>query len=705
MYNTCCIALPLLVLDCVEVKISTISKIICSFIAFLFSASLKVTRVPLTTKGKPNNGIKPKNRPIVADKCSTGLNSEPGAAQSASSHSKPQDASDLPQHGRSFSSKPVQPTQGLTDTTSHSISSSVSHNYARLQTTQSNTAQDVLVNQLVPQPVLLQPSKQVIRCLSDSRQSTSLLQGNSSVPCQTVLNTVSSSLPQHGMVMPQVVLPQSHSGVVISAAAPPGLASRPSVAQLSVSDHTSSFQSVYFNRPINNQSHTVTSNQSVPSFLSFAPFAPSSQAVSNFHQSAPNSSSSHTQQSVSQAVSQAVSGQSFTSQIRPTSILPTYSHTVSNTQAVNLQPSQSASTQPNSLQLTLLNVAKNSASVNSAQTWKLYQYTPVLTANNGTALPCAPKVKKLIWMADKKSSLPTSGKVSFSLLDPRHNILPVSSDQELDLSVSNTSPLPAAPISSAYSNTGQIECATQTIQMSTCELPVKAIADSVCEGDISICSRASSVAEEADSNLPTSTVPEKDTQFQELTPVDLSRDPHSTTSVRTAYCPTNKSCPDQSESESKSISTQSSTGSPSTKHWLTGLPSSFKEILCNDMKVPAEDARARSALEVASLPNAKVLNIMKLLNFLYGRHILLSQMIVIVFFLCYQQNSDEKTDSNSELVEGMDKSEGETIFHTFHCQWKQFVFGHITFISMCFFAARIFISVSFCSFRVKTRHQ
>lgn len=64
---------------------------------------------------------------------------------------------------------------------------------------------------------------------------------------------------------------------------------------------------------------------------------------------------------------------------------------------------------------------------------------------------------------------------------------------------------------------------------------------------------------------------------------------------------------------------------------------------------------------------------------------------------------DDKTDSDSELVKGMDDAEGETIFHTFH---YQFVFGHITFISMCVFFCFFlfllhlpFIYFSFCSFR------
>ncbi|KAB5586914.1 hypothetical protein PHYPO_G00007010 [Pangasianodon hypophthalmus] len=602
-------------------------------------ASFKVTRVPLTAKRKYNNGNKPKNTPKEADKCPSGSNSESSATLSvshttsiqATAHSMSQDASDLPQCGQSesVSSKPAQPTQGLTDTMSHASSSSISNNVAPLQTTQSNMAQYVIaqVGQHLPQPVSPQPSqsKQIFRSLSHPIQSTSLTQSSSPLLGQTVLNIIPSNLPQHGIVMPQVVLPQSQSGVVLAATAPPGLASCPSVAHPSVSVHTTSFQSSHSNNLTNILSQSFTSNQSVPSLLTLGPFAQSSQAMSNSHPSTLNSSFNHTQQSFLQ--SQAVSGQSFPSQIAPSNKSLPYSQAVSNTQSVNLQSSQSASTQSNHLQFTLLKVP-NTTSLNSGTAWKFYRYTPVLTINKGTTLTCVPQPKKHIWMTDRKSSHPTAGNVSCPQA-PRLTVLPVSSNKELDPPVSSTPLLPAAPIPSAHSNTGQIVCATQTIQMPTCELPVKAPADSVCEGDMSVCSRASPVAEEADSNLPTSTVPEKDTKDEELPAVLQPQDSLSTASIK--GCPPKQSFLTRSESPLTSISALSSTGSPSTKHWLTGLPSSFREILSSEIKVPAEDACSRSASEHASVPNAK-------------------------------QDDDEKTDdSDSELVEGMDESEEEPI--------------------------------------------
>ncbi|XP_053484514.1 tripartite motif-containing protein 66 isoform X2 [Ictalurus furcatus] len=581
-------------------------------------ASFKVTRVPLTAKGK-YNGNKPKNAPKEADKRPSGLNSESGATRSisnitsfqATAHSMSQAVSDRPQCGQSesASSEPLQPTQDLTDIISYTSSSSVSPNVAAPQTTQSNTAQYVVaqVGQHLPQSILPQPSKsqQIFRSLSHPLQSTSLFH--------------SSSFP--GTVMPQVVLPQSQSGVVLAAAAPPGLSSCPSVMV-----HTASFQSSHFNSLTNTQSHSLASSQSVPSIITSSPLAQSSQAMSNPHPSTMNFSSNHKQQSLPQ--SQAVSGQSFPSKIAPTKKSLSCTQVVSNTQSVNLQPSQSADTQSNHLQFTLLKVPNNMASPNSRTGWKFYQYTPVLTANKGTTLIRLPQPTKHIWVRDDKSSHLTSGNMSCPQA-PSHTDLPVSSNKELDPPVSSTPSLPATPIPSAYCNAGQIECATQTIKMPTCELPVKAPADSVCEGDMSVCSRASPVAEEADSSLPTSTVPEKDTKnSEELSAVHQPRDPHSTTSIKD--CSSNQISLTRSESPLKSISTLSSTGSPSTKHWLTGLPSSFRAILTSEIKVPSEDACSRSTLEHASPPNAKM-------------------------------DDDEKTDSDSELVKGMDDTEEEPI--------------------------------------------
>lgn len=607
--------------DCVEVKI----LVICLFITFLSLAYFKVTRVPLTAKGKYNNGNQRKNTPEEAVRYSSGLNSGSGATLSvsdttcvqATTDSKSQAASDLPQcrQSESASSKPVQPTQGLTDTTSRANSSFFSRNFAPLQTTQSNTAQNVVAQagQYLPHSVPPQPSQQVFRSLSHPLQSslTSLLQSSSSLSGQRVLNIIPSKL-QHAILMPQVVLPQSQSGVVLASAAPPVLASCPSVAQTSVSVHTASFQSSYSNILTNTQSHSLTSNQSVPSLLTSAPFAQSSQAMSNPHPSTLNSSSNHTQQSFPQ--SQVVSGQSFPSQTASTNKSLPYSQAVSNTQSVSLQPSQSAGTQSNHLQFTLLNVPNNIASLNSGTEWKFYHYTPVLTVKKGTTLSHVLQPTNHTWKRERNSSHPTSGKVFFPLA-PRLTVPPASSNKELDPPVSIMPPIPTAPIPRDYSNAGQIECATQTIQMPSCELPVKAPADSVCEGDMRVCSRASPVAKEADSNLPTSTVPEKDTKAEELPAVHQPQDPLSTSSIKDF--PPNQSFLAQSEIM-KSISTLSSTGSPSTKHWLTGLPSSFREILSSEIKVPAEDACSRSALENASLPSAKVIKIMKLPNFFYG---------------------------------------------------------------------------------------
>lgn len=570
-----------------------------------------MTRAPLATKGIYNNDYKPKNTLKEADICPSGLNSESGATRSvsdtmsiqATTHLMSRTASDLQcGQSKSASSKPVQTTQVLTDTRSHSSSSSVSFNFAPPQTTRSKTAQNVVaqVGQHLPQSISLQTSQsqQVFRTLSDPLQSTSLLQSSSSVPGKTVLKIIPSNLPQHGMVIPQVVLPQSQS-CVLAAAVPSNSTSCPSVAHSPVSVNTASVQSFYLNSLINTQSHT---NQTDPSFPTIAPFAQSNQAMSN--PSTLKSSSSHTHQTISQAVS----GQS--SKIAPTNVLRPCSQAVSNTQSVNQQSSSSTRTKSNHVQLTLLNIPNNISSLSSGTAWTFYQYIP--TASNSNTLTCVPQSTNHIFVRDKESTNPTYNKVSHP---QAHRLLPARSDKVLDPPVSNKPQFPAAPIPSVHGNAGQIECATQTTQMATCELPVKAPADSVCEGDMSVCSRASPVAEEADSTLPSSTVPEENTKAKELPAVHQPQDPLSTTSVKD--CPPNQSFLTQSESSLKNISTLSSAGTPSIKHWLTSLPSSFREILCSHIKVSAEDTCSRSALELTSLPKAKVINIMTLSSFFY----------------------------------------------------------------------------------------
>lgn len=589
-----------------------------------------MTRVPFAVKRKNNSINKPQNAPKEAVTCSSGLNSESGATSSVScttpiqttTRLMPQAASDLPQPvlSESASSRPVQTTPGLTDTMSHSSCSSTSRNFAPLQITRSNTAQDVvvLVGQHVPQTMSLQPSQslQVVRSLSDSLQSTSLPQSNSSVPGQTVLNIVSSNRPQHSIVMPQVVLPQSQSAVVLATGAPSGLATCPSVTQPSAASvQKATIQSVYLNNLNNTQSRFIANKLSVPSFPTLSNPQSSTSNSSSSHslavpQAVPQTVSQSVPQAVPQAVHQAVSCQSSTSQIDPTSILHPYSQAVSNTQSVKLLSFQSASTQASHLQYNILNVA-SSSSVNSGPAWKFYRYTPVLAVNNSTTLTrLPPNKKKSVCMTDKKSSHPISANVSFP--QPLSlNVPPVSSDKELDASVSNAPPLTAGPISSEFSNMGQIDCATQTIRMPIGDIPVKAPSDSVCEGAMSVWSRTSPVAE-ADINLPTLTMPEKNTKFKELTPVQQPRDPHAKTVVED--CPPNLSFFSRSELPLKRISMLSASGSSSTNHWLKDLPSSFRDILCSDRKMPAEDACSRSALELASLPNAKVINTMKLLN-------------------------------------------------------------------------------------------
>lgn len=574
-----------------------------------------MTRVPLTAKGKANNDNKCKNTPKEADRCSSGLNSESNATPSASNttsvraatHPMSRAASDLPQCGpsTSASSKPAQSTKGLIHT-GHSSPSTISHNFVPLQTTRSNTAQDGVaqVGQRVPQTVSLQISQaqQFSRSLPGRLQFSSHFQPSSSVPGQTVLNIISSNLPQH-----QVVLPPSQSGVVLAAAAaaaPPGPGSGVSTAHPSVSVHTASLPSINLNSLINTQSRVPTSNQSVPSFLTLAPVAQSSQAMSNPQPSSLKPSSSRTQQSISQAVPQAVSGQAFPSRTAPMTILPPYSQAVSTTQSVNLQPSRTASTQSRPSQITLINVANNIAAVNSGRTWKFYQCTPVLTESSGAALKCVPEATTQIRMIDGKSSHPTSSNV-YVPQAPRLHILPVSSQKEPDPPVSNMPPLtnPAAPNPGASTKPGQIECATQTVQIPSCEPPVKAPADSVCEGDVSVCSRDSPVVEGAD--LPTSTVPETDTKAKDIPAVRQAQDPHPITSVKD--CPPNQSFLNRSESPLKS-----SPGSSSLKPWLVGLPSSFREILCSDEKSHAEDACSRSVEDIS--PSAKVINLTKCLT-------------------------------------------------------------------------------------------
>ncbi|XP_058247363.1 transcription intermediary factor 1-alpha isoform X3 [Hemibagrus wyckioides] len=517
--------------------------------------TLKVTRVPPPAKGKYSNGNKPKNTPKDTDKRSSGLNSESGATSTqATASSMSQAASDLPQCGQfeSGSSKPVQPTQGLIDTMSHS-SSSVSHTFAPPQNTKSNMSQYVVTQtgQHLPAPVPPQASqlRQVFR----------------SLPHQTVSKIIPSNRPQRNIV-PKVLLPQSHSGAVLAAL--PGLTSCPPVLV-----QTSSTQSSHSSSITNTANHSLSSNQFVPSLITLAPFAQSSQAMSNPKPSTLNSSSKQTQKSIPH--SQTASGQAFPFQTAPTNNLLHYSPAVSFTQTVNVQPSPSAGTQSSRLLTLLTKVPNDTASLNSRKEWKFYHYIPVLTVNKGTTLTCAPQ--------------PVPGLTT----------VPGSSNKDVEPPAPSTPPLPAAPIPSAHSNAGLIECGTQTIQMPKCELPVKALADSVCEGDMSVYIRSSPIAEESDSNLPTSTVPEKDTRARE----DSAVHPLSTSSIKD--CPTNQTLAEQSKLPLKSISTLASTESPSTKHWLIGLPSTFREILSGEKKVLPEDVCSRSALEHASVHNSK----------------------------------------------------------------------------------------------------
>ncbi|XP_060777843.1 E3 ubiquitin-protein ligase TRIM33 [Neoarius graeffei] len=651
-------------------------------------AYFKVTRVPLSAKGKYNNGNQPKNTPEEAVRYPSGLNSGSSATLSvsdttciqATTDSTSQSASDLPQcrQSKPASSKPVQPTQGLTHSTSHANSSSVSHNVDPLQTTQSSTVQ-----------VGQHQSQQVFRNLSHHFRSslTALLQSSSSVSGLRALNIIPSKLPQRAILMPQLALPQSQSGVIRASAPPPVFASCSPVAQPSVSVHTASFQSSSSNTLTNTQSHTPTSKRSVLFLLTSAPFAQSSQAISNPHPSTVNSSSNHAQQSFPQSLvgsgqcfqsptasankslpsSQAVSDTQSASlqptqsaslqptqsaslqptqsaslqptqsaslqptqsaSLQPTqsaSLQPTQSASLQPTQSASLQPTQSASTQSSNLQVTLLNVPNNPASLNSGPAWKVYNCAPVLTVKKGTTLSHVLQSTDHTWKSQRKSSHPTPGN-AFVPLASKFSVPPANSYKELDPPVSIMPPIPTAPLPNVYSNAGQIERVTQTILMPSSELPLKAPADSVSEGDMSVCSRASPAANEADSNLPTSTVPEKDTQAEELPAVHQPRDLLSTSSIKDF--PPKQSFLARSEI-TKSTSTLSSTGSSSTEHWLTGLPSSFSEMITSQIKVPAEDACSRSALENASLPSAKP--------------------------------EEDETDSDSELVKGMGESEEEPI--------------------------------------------
>lgn len=559
-----------------------------------------MTRVPVTAKGKYNNGSRPKNTPKEADKCLLELIKESGATRSlsdttsvqATTHSMSRAASDLPQCGQSkcASSKPVPPAQVLTDPTSHSNSSSVSCNFAPLQTTQSNTAQNVVTqvgHHLSKSITLQQPqSQQVFTSQANPLQSTSVLKSSSPVCGQTVLKIIPSNSSKNAMVMSQVVLPQAPSRVVYAAAVP------------TVAHPSASSKSFYLNSSINTQSQFLSSNKPTTSVLTLAPLSQSSQAMSNTQLSNLNSLSVHTKQSISGAVSNRL----FPSQIVSTNILYPPSQAASTAQSVNTQPSQSASTKANHSQFVLLSTLNSNVSLNFGRTWKFSHYTPVLTANNGNTLTCLPH--------------PSHSANETSSQAPRFKGFSVSTNKELDPPVSNQPQCTAASIQSVYSNAGPNNCATQTIQIPTCEIPVKAPADSVCEGDIGVCNRASPVADEADSNLPTSTVPDRITEAKELPAVHQPRDTLYTTSVRD--CPPNQSSLSLNRSElpPRSILTVSSTGSSLTNHCITGLPSSFKEIVCCNVKVPAEDTCSRSASELASLPNAKVINIIKMPNLL-----------------------------------------------------------------------------------------
>ncbi|XP_062848490.1 mucin-3B isoform X2 [Trichomycterus rosablanca] len=273
--------------------------------------------------------------------------------------------------------------------------------------------------------------------------------------------------------------------------------------------------------------------------------------------------------SLSHGVARNISGSNCPVSSAP-SLIPTIQsgQTVSKPQTASLNTSG----QSNAVRLTLFRVPDGELH-SLGRTLKFHNYTPVSTVSQASILTAAPPLVTIpVAVGNERSLHPVQSEAPSPSqpVEPKLTELPVTS---------NKSPAPGA-----LTSTIQSELTTQKSQRSTCEPPVKAPADSVCELEMSLppCASPVAVAGEADSDLPTSTVPEIDTK--ELPAVLPQRSLHVSSpelcTTSTEECSSNQS--------SLVITECVSLNQSSAEHWLTGLPKSFREMLTNSDSTSSE---------------------------------------------------------------------------------------------------------------------
>lgn len=138
-------------------------------------------------------------------------------------------------------------------------------------------------------------------------------------------------------------------------------------------------------------------------------------------------------------------------------------------------------------------------------------------------------------------------------------------------STTSLSSLPVNPISSApISGNDTLWCKRDTYNHAN--LPVKALADSVCDQDAGVSSTNFTYTDHSESNLPTSTVSETDTKESSPDPnhssgpPKLHQDSLSTTTTG-KYSRQAQAGPSFTESDSR------------LKHWSVGMPTTFRQLV------------------------------------------------------------------------------------------------------------------------------
>lgn len=226
---------------------------------------------------------------------------------------------------------------------------------------------------------------------------------------------------------------------------------------------------------------------------------------------------------------------------QPVSNMPTDTQTVLITYPVQtsfLGPTHTFAAQPN-IPLTVLSTING------------------LSSNNGSAI------------SNVHSAGPSNGGMNHCSHDPCAQNTTSPTFKEIQSTDSGSS-LPVNPIHSApISGNNTLGCKRDTYN--SANLPVKALADSVCDQDAGVSSTNFTDTDNSESNFPSSTVSETDPKESSTDPAhssglcNLQQDPLSTTTEK---------CSRQAQAS------QSFTKSDSRpKHWSVGLPTTFRQLV------------------------------------------------------------------------------------------------------------------------------